>query len=164
MKSSALLRTNVALTTNVKLMVGSNYGLYLDSIVSSPELSENRYKKFQFDKDSYWDDLVPTFFQKTPTDVAFKIKYDGDVDNMSSDFTNQYDDLYQYGARNIVDNKFYKEEFEYFAPLYINKNQIPKNFIIFRVDGPGIIKLNKDNFKDQILNKLKFVKNFDIGC
>jgi len=162
MKSCALLRTNVGLTTNVKLVVGSNYSLYLDSIVSDPELSQNRYKQFQFDKDSYWDDLVPTFFQNTPLDISYKIKYDNDVDNMSNDFANQYDDLYQYGARNIVDNKFYKEEYEYFAPLYINKSKIPQNFVIFRVDGPGILRLGKENFREQILTKLKFVKNFDL--
>jgi hypothetical protein len=162
MKSCALIRTNVGLTTNVKFVVRSNYGLYLDSIVSSPELAENRYKKFQFDKDTYWEDVIPTFFQKTPVDVAYKIKYDGDVDKMSTDFANQYDDLYQYGARNIIDNKFYSEEYEYFAPLFINKNKLPSNFIIFRVDGPGILKLDKDNFREQILKKLKFVKNYDL--
>ncbi len=162
MKSSAILRTNVGLTTNVKLVVRSNYGLYLDSIVSSPELSENRFKKFQIDKDTFWEDIVPVFFQKTPVDLAYKIKYDGDVDKMSTDFTSQFDDLYQYGARNIVDNKFYSEEFEYFAPLYISKNSLPKNFIIFRVDGPGIINLTKDNFRSEILNKLKVVKNYDL--
>lgn len=162
MKSCALIRTNVGLTTNVKLVVRSNYSLYLDSIVSSPELSSNRYKKFQFDKDTFWEDIVSTFFQGTPVDLAYKIKYDDDNDKMSTDFANQYDDLYQYGARNIVENKFYSEEYEYFAPLYINKNNLPKNFIIFRVDGPGIIKLTKDNFREQILNKLKFVKNYDL--
>lgn len=162
MKSSALIRTNVGLTTNVKVVVGSNYSLFLDSIVSTPELSDNRYKKFQFDKDSYLDDLLPVFFQKTPAEIAYKIKYDDDVDRMSTDFVNQYDDLYQFGARNITDNKFYSEEYEYFAPLYIQKNNLPKNFIIFRIDGPGLINLNKDNFKQEILQKMKFVKNFDL--
>ena len=162
MKSCALLRTNVGLTTNIKLVVGSNYSLYLDSIVSTPELAENRFKKYQFNKDDYWDDLVSLFFQNTPADIAYKIKFDDDSDKMSTDFANQYDDLYQYGARNIIDNKFYKEEYEYFAPLYISKTKIPSNFIIFRVDGPGLIKLNKDNFRNEIIKKMKFVKNFDL--
>ena len=163
MRSYGLVRTNVGLTTNVKLVVGSNYGLYLDTIVSSPELSLNRYKKFQFDKDTYWEDVVSTFFQGTPVDIAYKIKYDNDNDKMSTDFANQYDDLYEYGARNITDNKFYSEEYEYFAPLYINKGSIPSNFLIFRVDGPGLISLNKDTFRTEIIQNLKFVKNFDLG-
>jgi hypothetical protein len=162
MRSFALLRTNVALTTNVKVMVSSDYSLFLDSIVSTPELSDTRYKRVQFNKDDYFDDLLSRFYLNTPVDVAFRIKYDFDVDNMSTDFANQYDDTYQYGARNISENKFYSEEYEYFAPLHINKNQLPSNFIIFRLDGPGLIRLTKDNFRDEVVRKMKFVKNFDL--
>jgi hypothetical protein len=49
---------------------------------------------------------------------------------MSSDFSNQYDELYQFGARNIINNKNYKEEYEYFAPLYIDKINYLKTFIV----------------------------------
>jgi hypothetical protein len=163
MKSSALLRTNVGLTTNCKVVIDSNYGFYLDTIVSSSELSENRYKKFRFNKESKYDEILPFFFKNTPTDVAFGIRYEDDVDKMSDNFSNQYDDIYQYGARNIIDNKFYSEEYEYFAPLHIDKNNLPSNFIIFRVDGPGIINLTKDNFRSEILTKLKCVKSFDLS-
>ena len=121
MNSFGILRTNVGLTTNVKLMIGNTYSLFLDSIESSPELSDSKYKKLQFSKTNYWDELIPYFFNNTPADVAYKIKYDNDNDNMSTDFSKQYDDLYNYGARNIVDNKDYVEEYEYFAPLYISK-------------------------------------------
>ena len=162
MNSFGILRTNVGLTTNVKLMVGSTYSLFLDSIESSPELSDSKYKKLQFSKTNYWDELVPYFFNNTPADVAYKIKYDNDNDNMSTDFSKQYDDLYNYGARNIVDNKDYEEEYEYFAPLYISKSELPTNFIIFRIDGPGLNIINKDNFSSEIINKLKCVKNFDL--
>jgi hypothetical protein len=162
MKSSALLRTNVGLTTNIKFMVGSSYSLYLDSIVSTPELDDTKYKKVQFNKDNYWDELVPNFFKNTPADLAYKIRYGNDVDNMSTDFANQYDGLYQYGSRNIVDNKDYTEEYEYFAPLHISKGNLPSNFIIFRIDGPGLINLTRDSFREEILLKLKFVKNFDL--
>jgi len=162
MKSHAILRTNVGLTTNVKLMVGNTYGLYLDSIVSTPELSDSKYKKMQFNKNNYWDELVPYFFKNTPADIAYGIKYDNDNDNMATDFAKQYDDLYHYGARNIVDNKDYSEEYEYFAPLYISKSKLPTNFVIFRVDGPGLTTINKSNFNTEIVNRLKCVKVFDL--
>ena len=163
MESFALLRTNVGLTTNVKLVVTSDYALYLDSIVSTPELSDTRFKRFRFNKEQYWDDLLPAFYQNIPPDLAFKVKFDNDDSNMSDDFANQYDDIYQYGARNIVDNKFYNEEFEYFAPLHISNKKFPTNFIIFRLDGPGLFKLDKNNFNSEILKKLKVVKNFDLS-
>lgn len=162
MKSFALLRTNVGLTTNVKIMVDSDHNLSLNSIDSSENLSIDRFKKFKFTKSNYYDEIVPYFFKDIPSDTAFEIKFDEDNETMSDDFSLQYDEIYSYGARNIENNKNYKEEFEYFAPLYINRKNLPKKFIIFRVDGPGLTLLNKDNFKQEILDKLKTVKVFDL--
>jgi hypothetical protein len=81
---------------------------------------------------------------------------------MTNNFASQYDEIYQYGARNIISNKDYKEEFEYFAPLHITKGNFPKKFIIFRVDGPGIIKLDRHNVKEEVFQKFKTVKLFDL--
>lgn len=163
MRSFAVLRTNVGLTTNVKVMIDSNYSLSLSSIESNSELSLDRYKKLSFNKNNYYDELVPFFFKNTPADIAYQIKYERDADNMSQDFKDQYDEIYQYGARNIVANKSYLEEFEYLAPLYLDKNKIPSHFVIFRVDGPGIDLLTKENFVNQISNNFKTVKIFDLG-
>ena len=104
-------------------MIDTNYKLSLDSIESDMNLSYDRFKNVSFNKSIYYDDLIPYFYKNTPADTAFSIKYDNDSDNMSNDFANQYDELYQYGARNIVDNKNYSEEYEYFAPIYITKNR-----------------------------------------
>lgn len=162
MKSHAILRTNVALTTNAKIMVDSEYRLYVDAIISNAELSSNQYKKKEFNKDNYLDELIPFFFKETPSDIAYFIRDDDDNKNVAKSFSNQFDDTYQYGARNIIENKDYIEEFEYFAPLHISKTGLPTNFAIFRVDGPGIINLNRENFRTEILNKLKCIKIFDL--
>ena len=162
MKSFGILRTNPGLTTNVKVVVDSKYGLSLDSINSVPELSNTKFKKFDFNKENYYDELLPYFFDGLPSEIAYNIKYDGDSDTMSTNFAEQFDEIYQHGARNIVDNKNYDEEYEYFAPLYVHKNKLPKNFVIFRVDGPGLTSVNRVNFKSQILSKLKTVKIFDL--
>jgi len=162
LRSFGLLRTNVGLTTNIKVMVDTNYKLSLDSIDSDVNLSFDKFKKVSFTKDNYYDELIPYFYKDLPADIAFTIKYDNDSESMSDDFKNQYDEIYNYGARNIVNNKNYTEEYEYFAPLYITKNGLPKKFIVFRVDGSGIGNLRKDNFKSEILKKLKTVKIFDL--
>lgn len=162
MKSFAILRTNVGLTTNIKIMVDSNYNLSLSSIESTDELSNSKYKKVSFIKRNYYDELISYFYDGLPADTAYFIKYDNDVDSTSKDYSSQYDEIYQYGARNIVNNKDYKEEFEYFAPLYIYANNLPKHFIVFRVDGPGIETVTKENFKSLVLNKFKTVKIFDL--
>jgi len=162
MRSHGLLRTNTGLTTNAKFVVGSGYELYLDCIDSSPELNNVRYRKYRFKKENFIDELIPHFFRNTPVEVAYGVKYDGDNDTMYSDFSKQYDDLYNCGARNIYDNKDYTEEFEYFAPLHISKSGLPTHFIILRIDGPGLIELNKENFQTEILSKMKVVKVFDM--
>jgi hypothetical protein len=163
MKSFAILRTNVGLTTNIRITVDSDYNLSLDSIESNQNLSLDRYKKVKFNKKNYYDELLPFFFKETPAEIAFDIKFDKDIDTMGTDFKDQYDELYQYGARNIINNKNYNEEFEYFAPLYVNKGTLPKSFVIFRVDGPGVSYLTKENFEVDVLKKFKCVKVYDLG-
>jgi hypothetical protein len=160
--SFSILRTNVGLTTNIKIMVDSNYKLSLDSINSDVSLSFDKYKNIPFTKNNYYDELISYFYDGLSANIAYKIRYDNDVETMSSDFSNQYDELYQCGARNIVNNKNYKEEYEYFAPLYIDRNKLPTNFIVFRVDGSGIENVSSNNFTSLILNKLKTVKLFSL--
>lgn len=162
MKSFSILRTHTGLTTNVKIIIDSNYNLYLESIDSAPELAASRFKKMQFNKNNFLDELVPYFFRNLPADIAYSVSYENDATNMSVDFAAQYDDIYCMGARNILDNKNYTEEFEYFAPLYLFKQSIPKKFIIFRIDGPGLINLDKDNFRREFLSKLKTVQVIDL--
>lgn len=163
MRSFAILRTNVGLTTNIKIMVDSMYNLSLSSIESNLELSDIRFKKKSFIKTNYFDELIPYFFDKIPASVAFDVKYDNDNSYVSQDFKDQYDEMYQYGARNIQNNKEFLEEFEYFAPIYLNKNRIPTHFMIFRVDGAGVGLLTKENFTNEISNRFKLVKTFDLG-
>jgi hypothetical protein len=159
--SFGLLRTNVGLTTNIKIMVGSNDKLSLDSIESNDRLSLSRFKNFKFNKSTLYDDIIPVYYKDIPSETAFQIKNTSNKESMGSKFSNQFDDFYRYGARNISNNKDYKEEYEYFAPFYFDK-KIPKKFVIFRVDGPGIELLTKENFRDKIINSLKVIKIFDL--
>jgi hypothetical protein len=160
--SFGILRTNVGLTTNIKIVIDSKSGLFLDSINSLEALENNKFKKFRFNKESYYDDIIPIFWKNTPEDIAFYINNFIDDFTMGSDFNRQYENIYNQGARNIINNKDYSEEYEYFAPLYLEDNKIPQNFIIFRVDGPGISQLNRKNFRQNILNELKVVSVFDL--
>jgi len=162
MKSFALLRTNTGLTTNIKVMVDSEYGLSLDSIESVQELATSKLKKASFNKKNYFDELVPYFFRNMPTEISYAIKYEDDSDSMTDNFASQYDELYQYGARNIVSNKDYSEEYEYFAPLHISKGKLPKAFAIFRVDGPGMNSIDRNNIRQEIFEEFKAVKVFDM--
>lgn len=162
MKSFSLIRTNPKLTTNVKLVVNSNYDLFLESYDSVPDLAVDRFKKFQFNQKNFYDELLPYFFKNVPASTAYSVKYSDDNDKMFTDYDKQYDDIYLAGCNNIEDTD-YVEEFECVAPLHIDRYNLPSNFVIFRVDGPGVIELDKDNFRDEILDKLKCVTSFDLS-
>ncbi|MDY0268815.1 hypothetical protein [Trichloromonas sp.] len=171
-KSFQLIRTNPRLTTNIKLVVDSKYNLYFESFDSCKELSDDKYKHKLLNKEALLEDELPKYYDSLPKNLAFSPKTDFDVNIMYDSFNNQFDDTYFAGAKNAED-QWYNEEFEYFAPLYIKKGNIPEKFIILRVDDPGIydiydtdyrlIGLNKDNFRSEIIDKWKCVKVIDLS-
>ena len=162
MKSFSLLRTNVGLSANVKIVVDSESKISLDSIDSDPILSSSSFKKRPVSPSDYIGEIYATYFRSFPKELIFKIKFDGDKSLMFQNFENQIDSLYFSGSSNIGNNKDYLEEFEFFSPLWIERNGIPKCFVIFRVDDPGLVEITRNNFREQILDKLKFVKCFDL--
>lgn len=161
-KSLSVLRTNPSLTSNVKIVVNNSYELFLESFDSNKTLGDSRFKHFRINKEDFLFVKIPEFYKNVPEDIAFGVKFDDDQSVMFDDYVKQFDDIYFSGCSNIEDT-WYKEEFECFAPLYINPKKIPSNIFIFRVDGSGIIDLNKSNFKQEILDKLKCVTHFDLG-
>ena len=170
-KSFQLLRTNPALTTNIKLVVSSDYKLYLESFDTNKQLSNQKYKHFLINKNSLYEDQIIKFYDGLSSQLAFDVKYDSDNANVFSTYNHQFDDIYWSGAKSIEDN-WYSEDYEYLAPLYIKKGDIPDGFIILRVDEPttyeqednifNVSKLTKDNFYTQIVDKWKCVSFFDM--
>jgi hypothetical protein len=170
-KSFQLIRTNPRLTTNLKLVVSSDYNLYLESFDSNKELSDEKYKHYLLNRDAYIENEVPKFYDKLPKNLAFSVRDEQDVDVMYNEYNFQFDNIYFAGA-NEVNDKWYKEEFEYLAPLYIKKNELPEKFIILRVDESAVYEnvdgeytisnLSKDNFRKEIINKWKCVNVFDL--
>jgi hypothetical protein len=169
--SFQILRTNPSLTSNLRIVVNSNYNLYLESIPISKELSEYRYKHYSMNKESYYELMIGKFFKDTPSDIIFKVHYDNDNNIVQKDYSLQYDVTYFSGAMNVQD-QWYEEEFQYFAPLYFYK-KMPNSFIILRVDDPcvyetknnsyDISSLNSNNFRTEIIDKWKCVKLFDMS-
>jgi hypothetical protein len=170
-KSFQLLRTNPALTTNIKLVVSSDYKLFLESFDTNKQLSDQKYKHFPISKNSLYEDQIIKFYDKLSSQLAFDVKYDSDVSNVFTDYSKQFDDMYWSGAKAVEDD-WYSEDFEYLAPLYIRKGSLPDGFIVLRVDEPtsyeeldndfDFTKLNKDNFISQIVDKWKCVQLFDM--
>lgn len=85
--SLSLLRSNVALTTNVKLMVDTKYNLYLESYSVNRELSDKQFKKFQITADSFLSQRIASFYKGLPTDIAFEVKNDIISDTIQTNYT-----------------------------------------------------------------------------
>lgn len=171
-KSFQLLRTNPLLTTNLKVVVTSEYNLYLESFNTNAELSSVKYKHYKISKNDNLEKKIPYFYKGLPVELAFDVRYDEDNKTVQSDYSKQFDTTYITGA-GYVEDQWYSEEFDYFAPLYIRKNNIPSGFVILRVDEPSGYNLNSSNtfefeslsasgFQDVIKN-WKCVKFFDMS-
>ena len=171
-KSFQLIRTNPRLTTNYKIVVSSDYNMYLESFDSSKDLSDDKYKHYLLSIDSVLENDMPKFYAGLPKNIAFAPKSEQDVDVMYDTYDNQFDETYYAGADEVEDT-WYKEEFEYFAPLYVIKNELPSNFIIMRIDDANIYEktgsdytigtLNKDNFREEIIDKWKCTNVYDLS-
>jgi hypothetical protein len=170
-KTFQLIRTNPALTTNIKLVVNADYKLYLESFDTNKQLSDQKYKHFLINKDNLYEDQIINFYDGLSSNLAFDVKYDSDVTDVFSTYDKQFDDIYWGGAKSVEDN-WYDEDNEYFAPLFIRKGDIPDGFIVLRVDDSipydelvnkfGPSELNKDNFYNQVVDKWKCVNLFDM--
>lgn len=161
MNSFGLLKTNVLLTSNVKLIVDSTYNLFLESIESDSYLSSNKLKKYKYNYNVSFGKNLSLFYKGIPNDIIFRIKRN-ELSLIFDDYSYQNNNLYEYGAINISNNKDYNEKYEYFAPLYL-QDKIPSNFLIFRIDGVNYDIISKENFNKEIINKLKLIKNIDLS-
>jgi hypothetical protein len=158
--SFGLLKTNVLLTSNVKVVIDSLSNIYLESIESDSYLSLNKLKKYKYNYNISFGKNLSLFYKDLPNDIIFRLKKN-ELSLVFDDYNYQSDNLYNYGALNISNNKDYEEKYEYFAPLYI-RDKIPSNFLIFRVDGLEYDNISNTEFKSKIIENFKLVKNINL--
>jgi hypothetical protein len=163
-KSFFLVRTNPALTGNVKVVISSDYNLYLESFSTNKDLSRERFKHYEVKHTELLKESVPYFFKDVEEKSIFEVKDTRDKTDMYTDYAHQFDDTYFSGAF-FNEDTWHGEEYEYFAPLYLNRERMPSNFIVLRVDGAGSINQSSSalNFRKEIVDKWKFVKMFDFA-
>lgn len=162
-KSFFIIRTNPALTGNVKLVISSNYNLYLESFNANETLRKQRFKHFLIKNDEYWKEVLSDFFDGVENKTIFEVENLNDISETYTDFKFQFDDTYFSGAQFVEDN-WYSEEYEYTAPLYLKTSKLPTDFIILRLDGLGSLTedTNSSNFRERFINNWKFVTSFDL--
>lgn len=162
--SFSLVRTNPRLTTNIKI-VNSNNRVFLDSIDADPILTKSMYKKFDVTGGNFSYDLYNFYNQggKLPLNLAYKTFEKFSYESVKSSLSEQYDFEYCYGAY-VKNSALYDEEFAIFAPLWVEKENIPEYFIILKLDGP-VTKNSKDvidltSLDNEIINPDNFFNNY----
>jgi hypothetical protein len=135
--SFGVLRGNPRISGNVKITVDSKKDIWLNSIDSNEEMSNDSYKAFRISPNSTYDRDLYSFFNegKTPPQFVFGLfGEEGAVSNQTTDLDFVYNFRYASGVSPLISDK-YDEEFTYFAPLWLGED-IPDHFVIFRVNDP----------------------------
>lgn len=164
--SFMLAYTNPRLTGNIKLVVDSDYRLYLDTFKSTKILSNNNYRHQPISYEGNYAHDVYTIFNSLPKGEIYKVNTDAyDPHKVYTNYDDQYWTMYQYGAE-TNDDFLYSENMNILAPLYI-KRSLPDFFAIFRVDEyyneeSYSSSLNDYDKFEQLLKEGEIVKLFDL--
>lgn len=152
--SFMILRTNPKLTGNIKLVVDTDYNIYLDTFKVSPKLANQRYRKQGVPADGNYPYDVKRIFATLPNTELFKVPENSlKAHKVYNDFNDQYETMYEYGAETNIDN-LYNENMKILAPLHIGKD-IPDFFTIFRYDET----INNGTFNDSNYKNIdKFIE------
>jgi hypothetical protein len=164
--SKPLLRTNPKLSTNVKLVANSVDKIYLESINATKELASVEYKKWELNPNGDYAYDLYKFYKSssTPSDIMYATRSDYSDYAVQDSFDKQIEEVYHYGTTYNY-SKLHEEGLRILAPIWLDKD-IPKKFVIFRVNDPvGELDFdtitNYDNIQD-ILKNSEIVKTFDL--
>jgi hypothetical protein len=164
--SKPLLRTNPKLSTNAKLVANPEGKIFIESIDADKDLASAEYKKFELNPDGDWSVDLARFYRqnKTPGDLIFKTKKSFSDFTVHESYDKQIEEDYHYGTTYNY-SKLHDEDFRIMAPIWIDKD-IPKRFVIFRVNDPvGELDFDNNdtygNIKNILLNS-EIVETFDL--
>ena len=162
--SYSLLKTNPKLTGNIKMVVDSKGNIFIETIDAKPELTRNKYKKVKLDLENNWSSSIYNFFNKgsIPKSILYAIKDDEDFYSIKTDFSKQYYTDYQQGIKPKI-SKLYDEQISYFAPIWLEPNDIPEHFAIFKIPEPVSVSTKNEvlPFNEDIEKQIYNTNYFD---
>lgn len=143
--SFGLLRTNPKLTTNIKIIADTKNKVYLESIDADPLLSKSIYKGFEVSGNGLYSFDLKRFYSQNnntlPVNIAYKVFEEDASLEIKNRYHKQYDLTYCLGAE-PKNSRLYTEEFSMFAPLWLEQENLPDYFVIFKMDGPVTFNSN----------------------
>ena len=184
-----MIRTNPKLTTNIKIVADSKNKIFLESIDSSSYLTRSIYKGYEVSPNGSYSYDLARFYSRSggslPESITYAVFEEDDSTVIKNRYKNQYDFTYGFGTL-PKNSKLYTEEFSMFAPLWVERDNIPDYFVIFKMEGPvtinskeyresssGSINLDTDvllnsltedpeYFFENIVKKARVIKTFDL--
>ncbi len=132
-----MTRANPRISGNVKITVDSKKDIWLNSIDSNSEMSNQAYKGFRINEGSSYDKDLYNFFKEgaTPLQSVFGLSGEGDpVENQIGDLAQTYDFTYAAGVTPLISDK-YTENYSYLAPFWMG-DDIPDYFVLFKINDP----------------------------
>ena len=132
-----LLRTNPALTGNIKLTVDGGTGIWMNSIDANAEMTQDKYKNYAVDTSrSHPYNLYKVLGNGTVNLSQFFAGEDEtNLGSVPSDYKDQYDYDNYWAGVNYLNSKYYTQKLTYFAPIYLGSD-MPDSFVIMRVPTP----------------------------
>lgn len=165
-KSFALLRTNPKLTSNVKLVTDSSGDIYLSSIKANRTLSQFEFQKYPISDSGQYCRDVSLFYGRLGKDERYALGREFTDLGVSSDYSSQYENLYNYGA-SFNFTKVYDEQYRIFAPVWLEGN-VPEKFVVYRIKDVDFREDIETGVKGQnsrikeMLSKATLIKTFDL--
>ena len=152
--SYSLIKTNPKLTGNIKLVVDSKGNIYLETIDADKELSLNKYKAVRTnERRKYSSDVYQLFNEgKTPASLVYKLAENEDFLSVKNEYASQYYTPYTQGAYPKV-SKEYSEQIAYFAPAWLEPNDIPELFVVFKIKEP--VSVNTKDIETSYVDELE---------
>lgn len=161
-----LLRTNPKLSGNVKIVTTSDGSIYLESISATKDLAGIKYKKNIINPSGRYASDVAKFFKSTgtPSDLVYLTKRSESDLTVLESYNKQIEEDYQYGTTYNY-SKNYTESYKMFAPIWADNN-MPSNFIIFKVNSPSDkdnSAIDNESIIKEVLQNAEIVKSFDLS-
>ena len=101
-KSFLILRANPSLSGNVKLVVSSNYQLYLESYNANQTLMKEQFKHFLIKNNEYWKEVIPAFFTNVDNTSIFDVRNINDVSQSYTDYSLMIHIFVEHNSQKII--------------------------------------------------------------
>lgn len=153
MKTRQLIRVNAKLTGNVKLVIGNDDNIYIESF-DVADFNNKIFKNFGVNPGSSYQKDLKTFLTgkiTVPSNILYSEHKEFDDTKIYNNVEDQYETFYNCGC-SINRDPYYKERYKILSSLWIGET-IPENFIVFKIPDTLIFEGSRQYKNPDLLSK-----------